>query len=266
MHLRFGMIWAVVAAILVGLGTSAEQSRSARSLGSEVPAKRKLRSDNLINDNNEERTPDFFELMDLLLDENSIRRDEILSSVPHQHSDLAVPAVAKFHPPPHQQSDDAVSTVSQQPVLTFDEPFKYPHKRSDDAVFTLDALFLPQQQGSDAAVGKWTHLPMFTFDEHYLSPHQRSDAAVSTVPHQYPDAAVPTIDDFHVPYNDVKGQLDIVYKYVDFTKAKDRHAQWLKENMHPTKVFGDLKFLPGNNLLVQISTFRWIYYVDQPVQ
>ncbi|UIZ22466.1 hypothetical protein KXD40_005204 [Peronospora effusa] len=60
MHLRFGMIWAVVAAILVGLGTSAEQSRSARSLGSEVPAKRKLRSDNLINDNNEERTPDLF--------------------------------------------------------------------------------------------------------------------------------------------------------------------------------------------------------------
>ncbi|CAH0490959.1 unnamed protein product [Peronospora farinosa] len=257
------MIWATIATILVGLGTSAEQSRAARLLGSEVPAKRKLRSDNLINDNKEERTPEKFGIEDFFADKIPETIDEILSSVPHQHSDPAVPAVAKFHPPPHQHSDGAVSTVSQQPVLTFDEPFKYSHERSDYAVFTLDTLFLPPQQGSDAAVGPWTHLPMFTFDEHYLSPHQHSDAAVSTVPHQYPEAAVPTIDDFHVPYNDVKGQLDIVYKYVGFTKAEDRHAQWLKKNTHPTKVFGDLKFLPGNNLLVQIPTFRWIYYVDQ---
>ncbi|CAH0490955.1 unnamed protein product [Peronospora farinosa] len=65
---------------------------------------------------------------------------------------------------------------------------------------------------------------MFTFDEHYLSPHQHSDAAV------------PTIDEFHVPYNDVKGQLDIVYKYLGATDARDRHAQWLEKNMHPADV------------------------------
>ncbi|RMX63058.1 hypothetical protein DD238_007088 [Peronospora effusa] len=105
---------------------------------------------------------------------------------------------------------------------------------------------------------------MFTFDEHYLSPHQHSDVAVSTVPHQYPDAAAPTIDDFHVPYNDVKGQLDIVYKYVDFTKARDRHAQWLEKNMHPADVMRRLKFLyKKKQLIVQIPTFRLIYYVDQ---
>ncbi|RMX63326.1 hypothetical protein DD238_008262 [Peronospora effusa] len=110
MHLRFGMIWAVVAAILVGLGTSAEQSRSARSLGSEVPAKRKLRSDNLINDNKEERTPDLFSFKDFFGDkfpETIDRRSRI-------NTDPAVPAVAKFHPPPHQQSDAAVSTFPHQ--------------------------------------------------------------------------------------------------------------------------------------------------------
>ncbi|CAI5702347.1 unnamed protein product [Peronospora effusa] len=182
MHLRFGMIWAAVAAILVGLGTSAEQSRSARSLGSEVPAKRKLRSDNLINDNNEERTPDFSGFEDFFADKFPETIDEILSSVPHQHSDLAVPAVATFHPPPHQQSDVAASTI----------------------------------------------------------------------------------DGSRVPHDDVKGQLDIVYEYLGATDARVRHAHWLEKNMHPADVFERLKISPTKQmLLVQIPTFRWIYYVDQ---
>ncbi|UIZ22482.1 hypothetical protein KXD40_005192 [Peronospora effusa] len=140
MHLRFGMIWAVVAAILVGLGTSAEQSRSARSLGSEVPAKRKLRSDNLINDNKEERTPDLFSFKDFFGDkfpETIDRRSRINTD----------PAVAKFHPPPHQQSDAAVST--------------FPHQQFDAAVSTV-----PHQQ-FDAAVS--------------TVPHQQFDAAVPRI-------------------------------------------------------------------------------------
>ncbi|CAI5702332.1 unnamed protein product [Peronospora effusa] len=135
MHLRFGMIWAAVAAILVDLGTSAEQSRSARSLGSEVPAKRKLRSDNLINDNKEERAPEKFSFTNLLFDENP---ENVLSPVLHPQSDPAVSAVAKIHPPPHQQFDAAVSTV--------------PHQHSDASVPTIDEFLAPHDDVKDLLV------------------------------------------------------------------------------------------------------------------
>ncbi|UIZ22469.1 hypothetical protein KXD40_005207 [Peronospora effusa] len=190
MHLRFGMIWAAVAAILVDLGTSAEQSRSARLLGSEVPAKRKLGSDNLINDNKEERAPEKFSFTNLLFDENL---ENVLSPVLHPQSDPAVSTVATFHPPPHQQFD----------------------------------------------------------------------AAVSTVPHQHYDTAVSTVDQLFAHYDDVKGQLNIVYEYAGATDARDRHARWLEKNMHPADVSKRLKLLPRKDLLVQIPTFRLIYYVDQ---
>ncbi|CAH0489882.1 unnamed protein product [Peronospora farinosa] len=147
MHLRFGMIWATIATILVGLGTSAEQSRSARLLGSEVPAKRKLRSDNLINDNKEERTPDLFSFEDFFVDKFPETIDEILSSVPHQHSDPAVSAVAEFHPPPHQQSDAAVSTFPHQ---QFDAAVStVPHQQFDAAVPTIDGFRVPHDDVKD---------------------------------------------------------------------------------------------------------------------
>ncbi|CAI5702371.1 unnamed protein product [Peronospora effusa] len=150
--------------------------------------------------------------------------DEILSSVPHQHSDAA--------------------------AFTFDDLFSPPHQHSDAAVSTV-----PLQQFDAAA---------FNIDEHFLFPHQHSDPAVSTVPHQHSDAAVLTVDQFLAHHDDVKGQLDIVYEYAGATDARDRHAQWLEMNIHPTDVLERLKFIPGQDLLlVQIPTFRLIYYVDQ---
>ncbi|CAH0484747.1 unnamed protein product [Peronospora farinosa] len=98
--------------------------------------------------------------------------EDVLSPVLHQHSDLAVPAVAKFHPPPHQQFDGAVST--------------FPHQQFDAAVSTF-----PHQQFDDATLN---------FDDHFFSWLQQFDDATSTVPHQPFDDATSTVP--HQPFAD----------------------------------------------------------------